>query len=419
RIHIVTWNVADEGPPDDFTRLLKLDSKVLPNIYAIGLQEMNASTGAMITDSIYEDQWTKSLSECLCQRNYVRVKSVRMMGIMLFVFVRRIDLLYVSNIESEFARTGFGGLWGNKGGVSVRMAVSGVNICFVNCHLAAHLPNVSDRIADYDDIIDTHKFRDEEVDCIMDHDYVFWMGDLNFRLDEISRDEVVKRVQNNDLESLYQYDQLKKAMAEEVILVDFQEGPLTFPPSYKFDKKTNVYDTSSKKRKPGWCDRILWMVHPDTFEDVPLSVRQVAYSSIPEYTDSDHKPVIAEFVIQVLHHPTELPILFEPQDVWCTFKSNKCCYTIVSEQLAVGPWDWIGLFKYDFKHPKDYQTYSWAAQKGDDLHDGTLMYEISFEDHAIKHLEAGLYCLCYFSYRKNCLMGYSDCFRVSAGLLTS
>jgi hypothetical protein len=40
-----------------------------------------------------------------------QVKSVRMLGIMLVVFVRRIDLLYVSNIESEFARTGFGGLW--------------------------------------------------------------------------------------------------------------------------------------------------------------------------------------------------------------------------------------------------------------------------------------------------------------------
>ena len=35
---------------------------------------------------------------------------------------------------------------GNKGGVSIRMDIAGVNICFVNSHLAAHLDNVPERI---------------------------------------------------------------------------------------------------------------------------------------------------------------------------------------------------------------------------------------------------------------------------------
>ena len=35
---------------------------------------------------------------------------------------------------------------GNKGGVSVRMDVCGVNVCFVNCHLAAHQQKIAERI---------------------------------------------------------------------------------------------------------------------------------------------------------------------------------------------------------------------------------------------------------------------------------
>ena len=37
--------------------------------------------------------------------------------------------------------------------------------------------------------------------------------------------------------------QLKKAQAEGLMLVGFQEGPITFKPTYKFDKHTDVYDT--------------------------------------------------------------------------------------------------------------------------------------------------------------------------------
>jgi hypothetical protein len=87
------------------------------------------------------------------------------------------------------------------------------------------------------------------------------MGDLNFRLDDVSLSDVKQRIEANELESVQQYDQvgisfisfkfhvhllgfqLKKAMAAKVILVDFNECPLTCPPTYKCDKGTNVYDS--------------------------------------------------------------------------------------------------------------------------------------------------------------------------------
>jgi len=38
--------------------------------------------------------------------------------------------------------------------------------------------------------------------------YVFWIGDLNFRMDELSSTEVKNRIAAGDIESLWTYDQV-------------------------------------------------------------------------------------------------------------------------------------------------------------------------------------------------------------------
>ncbi|KAJ8473729.1 hypothetical protein ONZ45_g16188 [Pleurotus djamor] len=65
----------------------------------------------------------------------------------------------------------------------------------------------------------------------------------------------------------------------------YEEGPLLFPPTYRYDLGTNVYDTSEKARIPAWTDRVLFRgSHLD------LSVYSRA-----ELKGSDHRPVYAIF----------------------------------------------------------------------------------------------------------------------------
>ena len=52
-------------------------------------------------------------------------------------------------------------------------------------------------------------------------------------------------------------------------------------------------------RRPAWTDRILHQVHPDAYENVKLSVTQSSYDSHPNYTQSDHKPVSADYCVKV------------------------------------------------------------------------------------------------------------------------
>ena len=99
--------------------------------------------------------------------------------------------------------------------------------------------------------------------AVCDHDIIFWMGDLNYRLsDNINMEIAMDKINTNSSYDLLYDDQLLIEKDADEIFHNFHEGMLTFDPTYKFVPGTNNYDTRTEKkiRVPSWCDRILWRV---------------------------------------------------------------------------------------------------------------------------------------------------------------
>ena len=84
---------------------------------------------------------------------------------------------------------------------------------------------------------------------------------------------------------LRQNDQMKNEIDKGAVFGGLREGPLNFLPTYKFDRGTDVYDTSPKQRIPSWTDRVLFKP--------TAGVELLAYKSIPSVRTSDHRPVVA------------------------------------------------------------------------------------------------------------------------------
>lgn len=63
-------------------------------------------------------------------------------------------------------------------------------------------------------------------------------------------------------------------------------------PTYKYDPRSDEYDSSEKRRSPAWCDRVLWR------SCNPNRVQQLHYQRY-EANVSDHRPISAAFTITV------------------------------------------------------------------------------------------------------------------------
>ncbi|VDK23270.1 unnamed protein product [Taenia asiatica] len=348
-VYCCTWNVGGETPPgQDLSKLLGVDREPHPDVIFLGLQEV-----------VKSDEWYSALKLVMAPLNYVLIKYRNCWAIWIYAFVKRHLLPVINNIESEMTPFGYAGIMGNKGACSVRFEVYGVNIACVSAHFTPHAEKLEDRINDYHDVLKDQTFRDPDVNLLMDHDYIFWMGDLNFRTEGLEKDAAEQLISSKCIDVLMEYDQLKKAMKNELVFLDFKEGEITFPPTFKYDKGTTNYDSSKKQRVPSYTDRILYMAHNDFALEhnvqldemgrkVPQATRKravrggpsaasslsasadtateecrgenalmetpklhlLAYDHLPNYVCSDHRPVFARFHARVPPAWFQLPVRF-------------------------------------------------------------------------------------------------------------
>ncbi|XP_029024782.1 phosphatidylinositol 4,5-bisphosphate 5-phosphatase A [Betta splendens] len=412
RVHIVTWNVGSAVPPDDITSLFGpgvSDGSV--DVVIIGLQEVNSMINKRLKDVLFSDQWNDLCMDTLCPFGYVLVASQRMQGVLLLVFAKFCHLPFLRGVQTQSTRTGLGGCWGNKGGVSARMTVFGHPVCFLNCHLPAHMRNLEQRMEDFESILQQQQFEGGAATGVLDHDVVFWFGDLNFRIEDYDIHVVKCAIDSNKLPLLWERDQLNMAKSTASVLDGFMEGALSFPPTYKFDVGTHTYDTSAKKRKPAWTDRILWRLRR-TGSPVPThnaalqrgltswlggatKVTQCSYQSHMSFTISDHKPVSALFS---LHFPfrVDMPLVeLQANKEWCKASDATVRFTVASAYQR-SSWDWVAIYKVGFRHYKDYQAYVWAK--------GEHATQVTFSEEELPREDCE-YILGYYSNNMNSIVG--------------
>ncbi|KAI8995963.1 SacI homology domain-containing protein, partial [Gaertneriomyces semiglobifer] len=256
-----TWNVnGRQSRGESLNSWLFSDKVKFPEVYAIGVQELIELTpGAYITidTNKLRLEWEATLKAALNSQSdtsYVLLRSLHLVALGLFVFVRSDCVGMIRHVESSTKKTGMGGMAANKGGIGLSLSIHDTSVAFVTAHLAAGQGAVDERNRDYWTIHNGLSFRGRKL---AEHDMTFWFGDFNYRINR-SNEEVRMSIRKGDLEALYMNDQLYDQRAQGRAFDEFLEGPITFDPTYKYDNNTVTYDTSEKCRIPAWTDRILY-----------------------------------------------------------------------------------------------------------------------------------------------------------------
>ncbi|XP_017381595.1 synaptojanin-1 isoform X9 [Cebus imitator] len=294
------------------------------DIFAIGFEEMVELNAGNIVNASTTNQklWAVELQKTISRDNkYVLLASEQLVGVCLFVFIRPQHAPFIRDVAVDTVKTGMGGATGNKGAVAIRMLFHTTSLCFVCSHFAAGQSQVRERNEDFVEIARKLSFPMGRM--LFSHDYVFWCGDFNYRID-LPNEEVKELIRQQNWDSLIAGDQLINQKNAGQIFRGFLEGKVTFAPTYKYDLFSDDYDTSEKCRTPAWTDRVLWRRRKWPFdrsaEDLDLlnasfqDDSKILYTWTPgtllhygraELKTSDHRPVVALIDIDIFEVEAE------------------------------------------------------------------------------------------------------------------
>lgn len=255
----------------------------------------------------WRDHLARMLDENMPQNvTYQLLHTSSLVGLFTCVFVKDSIRDRINYLDGAQIRLGMGGRLGNKGALVVRFLVDDSSLCFLNCHLAAGQSHTRQRNENVASIMEASPLPNQvdsqvraasfvgggDGSMVLDHEICILNGDLNYRIDSTPRDGVISELKRGQMTKLLERDQLLVSRRKNpgFRLRAFEERPITFNPTYKYDVGTDTYDTSEKQRSPAWCDRILYRGLGSIYMD---EYRRW------EVRTSDHRPVSGLFRIRV------------------------------------------------------------------------------------------------------------------------
>lgn len=341
-----TWNVGEGRASTDSIISWLGCAATGVEIVVVGLQEVEMGAGVLAMSAAREtvglegsplgQWWMDLIGKTLDEgSSFVRVGSRQLAGLLICVWVRNDLKPHVGDVDAAAVPCGFGRAIGNKGAVGVRLRIYDRILCFVNCHFAAHLEAVSRRNADFDHVYRTMAFSRQSSSLnsgaasasygvsvprggnavntfearpeLSEADMIVFLGDFNYRLDDITYDETRDFISQRCFDWLREKDQLRAEMEAGNVFQGMREAIIRFPPTYKFERHQAGlagYDSGEKKRIPAWCDRILYRdnkshLGADCSLDCPVVSSVSQYDACMDVTDSDHKPVRCVFSVKI------------------------------------------------------------------------------------------------------------------------
>ena len=255
----------------------------------------------------WRDHLVRVLDEYSPRENYVLLHTANLVGLFTCIFVKGSEHRNIRDVCAAEIKLGFSGRVGNKGALIVRFFIDDSSLCFINCHLAAGQSQTTHRNNDAATIMESAPLprNRSPADCanffvgggdgsmILDHEICILNGDLNYRIDAMTRNSVIAAVQQGNLAKLLERDQLLLSRKRNpgLRLRAFNEMPINFAPTYKYNVGTDEYDTSEKQRSPAWCDRLLYRGLG--------KIKQIEYRRHDCIKVSDHRPVSGRFKLRV------------------------------------------------------------------------------------------------------------------------
>ena len=297
-------NLLDNHEQNYCKDIIKSDvKKILPDFYILGFQEIVDLTSKNILISSNDDKKNKiktKLSEVLKgmkgteHDSYQIITELDLIGIYLIIFAKKSIIKYIKNFDSQIIKNGFMGSIGNKGACLLRFNINDSKIAIACSHLSAGQELYEARRSEITDILNT-SFKKYPNINFKDYDYYFFFGDLNSRISldysNILIDDILKnhpKTLNSEFNNILIYDQIKQYQKESSLILQMDEAPIKFSPTYKYVIGSNEYD-KNKRRIPSWTDRILFKKFSETS---PLAYNKCLLSL------SDHQPIYGVYRIK-------------------------------------------------------------------------------------------------------------------------